>query len=134
MTVTSSPPTVSQVLAATELSYSALLQQHTVWRSWSSRGDLTTHYLVDMTRDHLRSVRAHLRAMAPTLHRLHLNQLTRDYRAHRITDEEFRELHSVVLRSDPQQWLDAQPLVIAIDRLIRRPARARGLLRRWQRR
>lgn len=133
MTITTASPTTAEVLAVTELSYDALLQQHTVWRSWSRHGDLTTHLLVDMDRDHLINVRAHLGGMAVQLHELHLDQLARDWRTHRLSEEEFLERHALARQTSPQAWLDAQPLVIQIDQLTRRPAPARGLLRRWRR-
>lgn len=125
--------TAPPVLAVTELSYDALLQQHTVWRSWSNRGDLTTHHLVDMDRQHLLNVRARLGRMAPELHERHLDQLARAWRVGTLTDEQFWAQHAAVRLASPQEWLDAQPLLIQIDQLTRRPAPARGLLRRWRR-
>jgi hypothetical protein len=126
-------PTVSDVLAATELSFDALLQQHTVWRSWAADGELTTHFLVDMEMSHRVHVRRCLRQMAPQRRDLHLDQLARDYKAHRITEDQFLERHAAVRRSTAEQWLDAQPLVIQLDNLTREAMPARGLLRRFRR-
>jgi len=131
--MTTTAPPVPEVLAVTELSFTALLQQHTVWRSWSNHGDLTTHYLADMDRQHLLNVRAQLGRMAPELHHLHLDQLTRAWRVGTLTDEEFWAQHGAARLTGPQEWLDAQPLVIQIDQLLREPAPARGLLRMWRR-
>lgn len=133
MTTTAPPPTTAEVLAVTELSYIAQLQQHTVWRSWSNHGDLTTHYLVDMDRQHLLNVRGQLSRMAGELHEQHLDQLARAWRVGTLTDDEFWAQHAAVRLATPQEWLDAQPLLIQIDQLTRTPAPARGLLRRWWR-
>ena len=130
---TTTPPPVSEVLAVTELSFTAQLQQHTVWRSWSNHGDLTTYYLADMDRQHLLNVRAQLSRMAHELHEQHCDQLARAWRVGTLTDDQFWTQHAAVRLASPQEWLDAQPLLIQIDQLTRRPAPARGLLRRWRR-
>jgi hypothetical protein len=105
-------------------------QAHT-WATYRLDGGLTEIRLDDMDPEHRRHVLGWLRRHAHDLYAQRLDQIAHAHRTGASTRAEFAAELALHRARHPEEWLDQQPLVQALDRLVvRRPGVGAGILRR----
>lgn len=110
-----------------------LLDRLTQTATWASRtdGHLVEHRLDDMDPDHRRHVLRWLRCHAYDLYQQRLDQLAHAHRTGASSRVQFEADLLLMRARHPEEWLDQQPLVQRLDRLVvRRPGVGAGILRR----
>lgn len=113
----------------------ARLGQTEAWASYGPHG-LTEHRVTDMDPEHRRHVLAWLRRHAHDLYAQRLDQIAHAHRTGASTRAEFSAEVLIHRARHPEEWLDQQPLVQTLDRLVvRRAGVGAGILRRlrWRR-
>lgn len=108
----------------------ARLAQTDTWASHGVHG-LVERRLDDMDPEHRRHVLGWLRRHAHDLYTQRLDQIAHAHRTGASTRAEFECLLLIHRARHPEEWLDQQPLVQALDRLVvRRAGVGAGILRR----